>query len=401
MANDVWDVKSNLRIQYNDGTSWVSIQADSYTVDIDRGINVEQGVFARPDVGNAKVQMVKKSLSDLITGPAYKSNMPFRIQYQPAPDSAPTVYNTIFYGFIQNIGMSYLNDAQKLGITITAYDASKILLNSRVSSFVISGTTTARSFKNLMADLATTINTIDTRVTLAQSANAGSLGSSTYQIAQTFVDAKSGEILNQMLDAELGWCWASRTGANQWYLTRLDIDSLQGKTWSSSAKTVSNVHSTSTNHYCMDSIDLTYDSDRIVNKVKVKEVGNPDSGAAGSSPASDKTATNSTSVTNYGAQVGNFEITMDPGTSPYTRVSDWATAVANMADPKSIGRVTCPALRRDGKMSNVADTEIADALQIEFSDGTNTIQQISLVSRIGHSITADHWEVTLDLWKGI
>jgi hypothetical protein len=143
----------------------------------------------------------------------------------------------------------------------------------------------------------------------------------------------------------------------------------------------------------MDSIDLTYDSDRIVNQVKVIETS--------STPGSDKTATNSTSITNYGRQVGDFEISMNPGAPPYTRVSDWATAVANAADPKSIGRVSCPALRRDGKVSNIADMEIAYPLQVEFSDGTNTIQQVSLVTRINHSITADHWEITLDLWKGI
>jgi hypothetical protein len=92
---------------------------------------------------------------------------------------------------------------------------------------------------------------------------------------------------------------------------------------------------------------------------------------------------------------------MDPGSSPYTKMSDWATAVANAADPKAINRVSCPALRRDGKVSNIADMEIAYPLQVEFTDGTNTIQQVSLVTRINHSITPEHWEVTLDLWKGI
>ena len=101
MANNVWDIKQNLRIDYFTAGAWTTIQADSYDVSIDRGINVEQGVFARPDVGTATVSMVKKSLSDLITGPAYKSNMPFRVSYQPAPDTSPSVYFTIFYGFIQ------------------------------------------------------------------------------------------------------------------------------------------------------------------------------------------------------------------------------------------------------------------------------------------------------------
>ena len=390
MANDVWDIKSNLRIDYYTAGVWTTIQADSYDVSIDRGINVEQGVFARPDVGTATVSMVKKSLSDLITGPAYKSNMPFRVSYQPAPDTSPSVYLTIFYGFIQNVGMSYLTDAKKLAITITANDTTKILCNTRLSTFSITGAASNRGYRTVMDNLATAVSAIDSRISLSQ---IGSASSSTTQYAYTWLDVISGDILNQLLDAELGWCYSQRSGANQFYMTRGDVDALQATAWSSSNPTVSNIHTSSTNHYCMDSINLSYDSDRIVNKVKVIETN--------STPATDKTATNSSSVTTYGIQAGDFEINMDPGASPYTKMSDWATAVANAADPKSISGVSLPALRRDGTVSKVADIEIAYPLQVEFSDGTNTIQQVALVTRINHSITPEHWEVTLDLWKGI
>ena len=398
MANNVWDIKQNLRIDYFTAGTWTTIQADSYDVNIDRGINVEQGVFARPDVGTATVSMMKKSLSDLITGPAYKSNMPFRVSYQPAPDTSPSIYLTIFYGFIQNVAMSYLSDAKKLGITITAVDTTKILCNTRISVFSVTGTSTNRGFRTIIDALAIAVSAVDSRVSLVQS---GSASSSTYQHPQTWLEAVSGDILNQLLDAELGWCYSQRSGANQFYMTRGDVDALQATTWSSLNPTVSNVHTSSTNHYCMDSIDLNYDSDRIVNNVKVQQVGNAETGAPSGTPSADKTVTNATSISNYGSQVGTFEICMDEGSNPHPRMTAWATAVADAADPKSIGRVSCPALRRDGTVSNIADIEIAYPLQVEFSDGTNTVQQVSLVTRINHSITPEHWEVTLDLWKGI
>ncbi len=61
MANNVWDIKSNLRIQYlpTPSGSWTSIEADTYEVSIDRGILVERGVFARPDYGTAQVRLIK------------------------------------------------------------------------------------------------------------------------------------------------------------------------------------------------------------------------------------------------------------------------------------------------------------------------------------------------------
>lgn len=394
MANNVWDIKNNIKVEYGltvlGVLTWVTVQADTYSVEIDRGIRVEQQVFARPDIGTATVRMSKQSLSDFVTGPAYKSNQPFRIRYQPAPDTSPSVYNTIFYGFIQNVSMGYNVNAKKLDITITANDTTKILCNSRLTSFAVTGTSTARGFRNVMDNLATAVNTIDSRVTMVQ---AGTLAGTTSANPDTYPEIVSGTILNMLLDAELGWCYSQRSGANQWYLTRADVDSLQATAWSTSNPTVSNIHSTSTNHYCMDDIQLTYDSDGLVNNVKVTEQL--------STPATDKKAVNSTSVTNYGSQVATYQINMDPGASPYTKMSDWATAVANAADPKSIRQVSCPALRRDGTVSNVADIEIAYPLQVEFSDGTNTIQQVSLVTRIYHTITSDHWEVVLDLWKGI
>ena len=397
MANDVWNIKTDLRIQYGKTVSgtltWYDIVADSYEENIDRGINVEEQVFARPDIGVATVNLDKSSLSDFTQGTDYKSNMPFRIAYRPKPDTASSVWYTIFYGFIQNVSMNYNVDSHKLRISITANDTTKIMLNARLSTFDITGNSTQRSFRPVMNDLATAIAAVDNRVSLNQSSSAGLKGGSTIQWANSWIDTQAGEILNMLLDAELGWSYAQRSGANQFWLTRLDIDALQATAWSSSNPTVSNIHSNSVLHYCMNAIDLSYDSDQLVNSAKVTEVV--------STPASDKTKKNTTSISTYGEHTNNYEITMDVGASPYTAMSNWAQAVVDAADPKQIKSVECPAIRRDGTVSEVADTEIAETLQVEFSDGTNTFQQVLLVKRIRHHISVDHWSVGIELWKGI
>ena len=396
MANNVWDIKTDLRVQYQAGSplTWYSIEADTFRVDIDRGIAVEEAVFARPSIGQLKVNMVKKDLTDLVTGPAYKTNMPIRIQYRPQPDTQPTIWLTIFYGFIANISMNFNVDSQNLEIQVSADDTTKILTNSRLPLYNISGTLSNRSYRNCMDNLATAVSAVDSRVSLIQS---GTGGSSTYQQPMPYIDVLSGEILTQLLDAELGWCYSQRSGANQFYMTRTDVDALQATTWSSGNPTISNIHSTSSNHYCMDFIDLSFDTDNLVNEVKLTEPT--------STPASDTVGSNSTSITNYGRWPADFEVSMEPGTSPtWTYMNSWVTAVKNAADPKRISRVACPAVRRDGLISGLADVEIAAPLQVEFVDPNNTsnkIQQVALVTRINHAITAEHWEITLDLWRGI
>jgi len=378
-----FDIKTDLRVQYEypSGT-WNSIQADTYNVDINRGVFIDSGVFARPDVGIATVTLSKKSLSDLLTSPGYKSNQNFRIQYFDG-----TIWQYLFYGLIQNVSIRYVSETKKLDITITANDFMKIILGTRLTNYSITGSTAARSFRNVMNALNTAVQAIDPRAFFQQ---LYALGSATTQWATTWDDTTAGEILTQFLDAELGWLWSDKNSILGYYATRNDINYIQGLSWVPADLTISNVHSTSVNHVCMDYLDLSYDSDAIVNKVRVTE------GLTGLT----STSTNSTSVTNYGEQSGDFDVTYD--NTGVSNLNAWAVAVANAATPKSIKSVSVPAIRRDGSTSRVVDLDIANPVQIEFAAaGYTTLQERYIITRIGHSISSDHWEMNLELWKGI
>ena len=388
MANDVFDIKQHFRVQYSPtlGT-WTDIVTDTYEVSIDRGITVEQNVFARPDVGTAEIKLMKTSLADMLNGPAYKSNMPIRVQFQPFPDSDPTRWTSIFYGLIQNVAMSYQVDTQKLGVTITANDFMKVFLNLNLSSFSITGTSSARSFRNVIASLASSVTALDSRVTLTQ---AGTGGSSTTQWAYTWLDTSAGEITTQLLDAELGWMYCNRNDSQLYYMTRSDINAYQSLTWNTANDTVSNVHTTATSHLCMDNIDFQYNSDELVNQVIGHEV----------TTNTRSTSTNATSVSTYGKQSAVYDVNFD--TSGISTLASWASAVSSAADPRSIKSVSVPAIRRDGTTSRALLQDVGSPLQIEFaSTGLTTLQEIHLITRLTHSITADHWEVNIGLWRGI
>jgi hypothetical protein len=227
----------------------------------------------------------------------------------------------------------------------------------------------------------------------------GSGGSGTTQWSATLPSTAdgiaTGEILDLLLDAELGWAWARKSDSNILYMTRVDIDSKQATygTWSSSAPTISNVHSTSLNHYCMNNFVLTYNSDNLVNKVKANLYN------AGTFIAS-VTSTNTASVTADGEQRAEYEINFD--NTGLSNLSAWASQVSGAASLESVKSVSVPAIRRDGLVSDLAKVEIGDIQQIEFaSSGLPTLQERYMTSRINHFITPLHWEITLDLWKGI
>jgi hypothetical protein len=552
MANDVFDIKTDLSIRYYNASisSYVEIVADSYEVDIDRGIEVENGVFTEGSVGTATIKLVKSSLADFLGTPGYKANDYLDIRYRPAPDTSPSLYNYLFTGYIQNVSMGYVNESGTLQIEITVNDVMKTFLNTQLATYSITGTTTQRQYRPCMVNLATAINSSVTWPSLfplgIDFVAAGAGGSSTVQTAFTWTNTSSGEILNRILDAELGWIWASYAPNKIQYLARTDVATLRAITYNPANATVSNVHYTnliangnfevdtagwvagldsptisrntsqfymgvasmrvtqavvntnnygvntnttmtvspgdkikgsawikrgsnsttsravvifynsggtnvgtftgpfttintsgwtevsmtgvapatavraaltiqanksfsagadiyvdnaklqnltniSTTHYCLDNIVLKYDSDLLVNKVKVTETNSGTSA----------TASNTTSITANGEQSAQYSVTYDAAASP-TTLANLATRIANSATIKQVQQVTVPVIRDDGRVSSIADYDIAYTLQVEFAqDPLPALQTVQIVTRINHIITPQHWEMNIGLWRGI
>jgi hypothetical protein len=154
---------------------------------------------------------------------------------------------------------------------------------------------------------------------------------------------------------------------------------------------IENLTDISTSHYCLDNITLRYDSDLLVNKVKVTETN------AGTSA----TASNTTSIAANGEQSGSYSVTYDSPGSP-TTLTQLAQRIANSGTIKQVASVSTPAVRDDGTLSFVLDYDIAYTIQVEFAqDPLPPLQVVSLISRIRHNITPEYWSMDINLWRGI
>ena len=380
-----WDIKTGIRIQYEKPSgTWNSIQCDTFEVSIDRGIDVQEGVFARPSVGTAEIRLMKSSLADFINGPDYQSNQRIRIEWLNG-----SFYDPLFYGFIQNIDMSYVVEAKSLQVNITANDMGRIALNTDIPLMIV-GSGSSRSFINVMNQLEALIKATDSRYDVTQFLTGGS--STFQQQSYAFEETNSGAIYQHLLDAELGWLWASPfSNGDMEFMTRTDVATQKGSAWDSTALTVSNIHSTSLSHVCMDNMQLAYNSDNIANQVRVTN------GVTGVKT----TATNSSSVTAYGRQLADFEVIFD-GVSPSSTYAQWASAVANAANPKAITNISVPVITDAGFPSLIILRDVGEPLQVEFaSAGLPTLQEKYLMTRHNHVITAEHWEMNIGLWRGI
>ena len=548
MPNDVFNIATDLSIRYFNQTlsAYVDVVADSFEVEIDRGVDIEQGVFATGSVGVATVKLVKKSLADFLGTPGYKAGDLFDIRYKPNPDTAPTTYNTIYAGYIQNVSMNYINESQTLEITIVANDVMRYCMNQVLTSFSVTGASTNRSFRNCMIPLFSALSVASTYSPSGVSLTAVGAGASgTTQLAYTWINEPAGVILERFLNAELGWAWGDKASPNNVkYAARADIDTKKAVTFTAGNPTVSNVHYTnlitngtfevnttgwspgnnvtltrvttpfysgsasmraatsstanaaynfltnttmsvtaneklqatiwarnennsatarteitfynsggtslgttvgpytaingtdwtqisvtavaptgtvraemgvrmqkttpaiasvfvdnaeldnlttiSANHFCLENINLNYDSDILVNRAIVVD----------SMTGTRTVASNTTSISANGLRADEFFVNLDnAGLSTYATL---ASRIANAATLKQVYGVTVPPIRDDGKIGNIANYEIADTLQVEFAqDPLPSLQVVSLITRINHIITPQHWEMNIGLWRGI
>jgi hypothetical protein len=152
-----------------------------------------------------------------------------------------------------------------------------------------------------------------------------------------------------------------------------------------------NLTTISTNHYCLDSINLNYDSDILVNKAVVVDI------LGGTRTV----ASNTTSIAANGERADDFEVHFDSAAGP-TTFANLASRIANAASIKQVYGVTVPVVRDDGVAGTIANFEVGDTLQVEFAqDPLPALQVVSIVSRINHIITPQHWEMNIGLWRAI
>jgi hypothetical protein len=193
-----------------------------------------------------------------------------------------------------------------------------------------------------------------------------------------------------------GWTNVSVTGVAPAGTVRVELRVQANKLFANQAALfidsveLDNLTTISANHFCLDSLQLSYDSDNIVNRAVVID----------SMTGARTVASNLSSINTNGVRADEFSVNLDPaGLSSYSAL---ATRIANAATLKQIYGVVVPVVRDDGKVGNIANYEIGDTLQVEFAqDPLAPLRVVSIISRINHVITPTHWEMNIGLWRGM
>ena len=399
MANDVFTLTTDLEVslytyasdvfiwgvtrwddgdKWNAGTatqSWVDFSGSIGSVEIDNGITLEQGL-TRPEPATATI-IFQDSAYDPFNNMTIRTGTPIRIRVRPNPDTAPTTWVTLFQGKIDTASASY-NEYFRNTVTLTCVTNLRDYLNYSI----IDGLTTDPALYawNVIDDLGIfyTASTISYNV---------SLNGYLLEGIDTLDPVSIGEVMNQLLDANLGALvykpiTLSSTVLGYYYLQE-ELGSIDAAT-----SVLDFEAATSANPLRASFYDLTvgYDTEQITNEVTLNTV-------SGYGPIARK---NDNSVALYGS------LATDVTTRHYNDVDadTWINQITLGEPMRRVLDISARVINRDGTVNENLLREPMDVCSVSISNANLTVNEKYYITRVTHSLTPDQWLTNMELWRG-
>ena len=399
MANDVFKLSTDLEVsvytyasdvfiwgvtRWNDGDKWdngasvqfwVDISGLVGSVEITNGLSLEQGL-TRPEPASATI-VFQSSSYDPFNNLTVRTGTPIRIRVRPNPDTAPSTWVTLFQGKIDTASASY-NEYFTNTVTLVCVTKLRDYLNYSVTDGI--------SYPPFLY----AYEWINGFAYYYPSVSIGYNATLTGYILDgidTIEPVNFGELLNQLLDANLGALVYKPISQGSTVLGYYYIQDELGNI--DDATSVLDFEATSSSNPLRASFyDLTvgYDTDQITNEVTLSTV-------SGYGPITRK---NANSVELYGSLASEIvtrhyndvdaEKFIDQLTlgEPQRRVLDISTRVIN----------------RDGTVNQNLLREPMDVCNVTISNANLAIDENYYITRVTHSLTPDQWLTNMELWRG-
>jgi hypothetical protein len=347
---------------------------DVYTIETDIGYDLEAGIFSRPTVGTATVQL-KGSKYDPNFDNRLRPNI--AIDIQVLPDSAGTIYEPLFNGFIQSVSTEYTKDGQTL-VTIVAVDRMQKILNKVFDSWTSGGNalTTAENITNAIAMAG---YTSDFQIVYDNDYNIMGIQNETY--------AQASDVFSRIVTAEGGFLFSDRSGKIKFYKRNSLVGYLLYPvfTFTSSYTDTSNYPIQAT----YDDIKIENDTSNVVNKVNAELY---------SDTAVKAVAQDLDNIAIYGEQSAAIYPDLFQAKDLQNLVDD----ITLNSPGLTVSSIEFPMIFRAGNLHRDAvKINPHNTVNITFINDTINFTGNFLVNKVKHSITADNWYTTLETWKGI
>ena len=306
-----------------------------------------------------------------------RTGTPIRIRVRPNPDTAPTTWVTLFQGKIDTASASY-NENFRNTVTLTCVTNLRDYLNYSI----VDGLTTDPALYawNVIDDL----GFIYTSSTIAYNT---SLDGYLLEGIDTLDPVNIGEIMNQLLDANLGALvykpiTTTATVLGYYYLQE-ELGAIDNATSVLDFEAATSANTLRASFY-----DLTvgYDTEQITNEVTLTTV-------SGYGPIARK---NDNSVALYGSLA--TEVT----TRHYNDVDadTWINQITLGEPTRRVLDISARVINRDGTVNENLLREPMDVCNVSISNANLTIDENYYITRVQYSLTPDQWLTTMELWRG-
>lgn len=346
--------------------AWQAIECETARAEISVGGSVEDSATFQPEPGTANF-VIQSSTFDPNNNQNVRASTKIRASIQTADIS-----RVLFIGYIDTIDVTYYTSGLNL-ITISAFDLYKSIVNTRLASFntnVLPGSyaTPYEVFRTLAEELGSVLSPFSLPVE-------GKIPK------VNLTDVIPAELMNEAIEVGLAIVWIDPITERITIVPRPSAASASADTY-----TIGNNHG-EPNHLCMSEINVKSDADRIFNSLSV------------------------TRKTGGGTVVVKDQDLIDLyGTSSLDQVLDvtdtaeltrWANAVFAQTSTKLVSSITTPAIDRLGNITESAFFIPGTLVGVSYTTDNVNIEGYYSIVKVNHSIDANTWFTTLELWRAV
>ena len=349
---------------------------DVYSIETNIGYDLEAGIFARPTVGTATVQL-KGSKYDPNFDNRFRPNVYVQIKARPEAYGGAT-FVPIFTGYIQSITTEYTKDGLTL-VTLNLVDKIQKLLNGVFTSWTSSGVA-ASTTTNMAQAIALSGFTGDYSLSSDGQTNLMSIQNETY--------AQSSDIYNRIISAEGGYLVA-KPGGEIYFYKRNTYQSLAIDPYFELTSEAWDGYTDGWTKTTYNDIAIQNDSTNLVNKINAELYTDTNIKAV---------AEDGDSIALYGEQ----STYITPDLYNITYLQNFVNDISFAAPELTVSSIEFSAITRSGYLHvKPVLVEPHFTVKITFINDTVNFTGNFLVNKVKHSITADNWYTTLETWKGI
>lgn len=344
--------------------TWQPAQAVVTAFESSLGGSVQDSIFFQAESATARITIQSYDW-DPNVNKNIRTNTAIRLRIDNG-----VVDQTLFTGYLDTLSVSYYPDGPNL-IQISARDLYAKIVNSILTTWDSTG---------YGADM-TPLEAITLAVqTAGYSVSPYSQDSAGLLPTGTDTDIQANGPINDALTVGLGLLWIDPVTETLIHIPRPTSLSGTVTTW-----TVGNNHG-EPYHLCMSDIGIEADSDTIFNNIVVSLTSNP---------ATSVNVYNTDSIELY----GESPLSIDINTTDSTELTRWANAVFGNTADKLVKTVETPTIDRDGNLTEAAIFTPGTLLGVNFVKDSLAINDYYTITKVAHSIDANGWYTTLELWK--